>query len=112
MFPRLPRHHLNQLSKMAARSKLEIQRTSRSFLMLQKLKLQLYLETCINSFPLKSTLFQIDLQRKKAYFGHTKTDLTLFSSIQTLTVGIGISPIQPACAGSRTLPPVGNHTLP
>jgi hypothetical protein len=26
------------------------------------------------------------------------------------TVGIGISPIQPF--GSRTVPPVGNHTLP
>ena len=34
------------------------------------------------------------------------------SLIQTVTVGPGISPDRPACAGSRALPPVGNFTLP
>lgn len=38
----------------------------------------------------------------------TQTDIIFFHP--DYTVGIGVAPIQPF--GSRTLPPVGNHTLP
>lgn len=41
-----------------------------------------------------------------------KLSITVSSTIQTITVGIGITPIQSHKKELRTIPPIGNFTLP
>lgn len=50
-----------------------------------------------------------DIKSENLYF--TLTHAALFSH-PDYTVGTGITPVQPCFHGSRTIPPVGNHTPP